>query len=39
MYSTVFKVDPLDPALGKRYRDSILKVGGSREELDSLEVC
>lgn len=38
MYATVFKGDPLDPALGKRYRDSILKVGGSREELDSLEV-
>ncbi|KAF7978500.1 hypothetical protein HWV62_45653 [Athelia sp. TMB] len=37
MYATVFKGDPLDPALGKRYRDSILKVGGSREELDSLE--
>ncbi|KZP02538.1 hypothetical protein FIBSPDRAFT_969873 [Athelia psychrophila] len=33
MYPTVFRVDPLDPALGKRYRDSILKVGGSREEL------
>lgn len=38
MYATVFKKDPLDPALGKRYRDKILLVGGSREETDSLEV-
>ncbi|KAJ7366807.1 metallopeptidase MepB [Mycena albidolilacea] len=37
MYSTVFKGDPLDPARGKLYRDKILKYGGSREELDSLE--
>jgi Zn-dependent oligopeptidase len=35
---TVFKKDPLDPELGKRYRDKILRVGGSREELDSLKV-
>jgi hypothetical protein len=38
MYATVFKKDPLNPALGKRYRESILKVGGSREETESLEV-
>jgi hypothetical protein len=38
MYSTVFKSDPLDPARGDRYRRSILLPGGSREELDSLEV-
>jgi len=37
MYATVFKKDPLDPALGQRYRDSILKPGGSREELLSLK--
>ncbi|KAJ7134561.1 hypothetical protein C8R44DRAFT_770807 [Mycena epipterygia] len=37
MYSTVFKGDPLNPARGKLYRDKILKYGGSREELDSLE--
>ncbi|KAJ6584908.1 hypothetical protein B0H19DRAFT_926190 [Mycena capillaripes] len=37
MYSTIFKGDPLDPARGKLYRDKILKYGGSREELDSLE--
>ena len=38
MYTTVFKADPLDPARGKQYRDKILRVGGSREELDSLKV-
>ncbi|KAF5382609.1 hypothetical protein D9615_002965 [Tricholomella constricta] len=35
--STVFKADPLDPARGKQYRDKILRAGGSREELESLE--
>ena len=39
MYATVFKKDPLNPSLGQRYRDKILRVGGSREEIDSLEVC
>ena len=38
MYATVFKKDPLDPELGERYREKILKVGGSREETESLEV-
>ena len=38
MYATVFKADPLDPARGDKYRRCILKPGGSREELDSLEV-
>jgi len=38
MYATVFKKDPLDPALGERYKTSILVPGGSREELDSLKV-
>ncbi|KAF5369475.1 hypothetical protein D9758_002530 [Tetrapyrgos nigripes] len=37
MYATVFKADPLDPARGQRYREKILKPGGSREELDSLK--
>ena len=32
MYATVFKKAPLDPALGKRYRDKILLVGGSRND-------
>jgi len=38
MYATVFKKDPLNPALGEKYKDSILLPGGSREELDSLTV-
>ncbi|PFH53956.1 hypothetical protein AMATHDRAFT_38385 [Amanita thiersii Skay4041] len=37
MYATIFKVDPLDPARGRLYRDKILYHGGSREELDSLK--
>lgn len=37
MYRTVFKQDPLDPRLGKLYRDKILLPGGSRDELVSLE--
>ncbi|KAJ7784621.1 metallopeptidase MepB [Mycena metata] len=37
MYSTIFKGAPLDPTRGKLYRDKILKFGGAREELDSLE--
>jgi hypothetical protein len=39
MYATIFKKDPLNPALGKLYRDKILLVGGSRDETDSLQVC
>ncbi|KAF8993112.1 zincin [Hymenopellis radicata] len=37
MYATIFKADPLDPERGQRYRDKILRFGGSREELDSLK--
>jgi len=37
MYATVFKNDPLDPALGEKYKKCILVPGGSREELDSLK--
>ncbi|KAL5513671.1 PRD1 [Sanghuangporus vaninii] len=37
MYATVFKKDPLDPALGQRYRKEILFPGGSRDELESLK--
>ncbi|KAG8837790.1 hypothetical protein FRC18_008052 [Serendipita sp. 400] len=37
MYETVFKANPLDPVAGKRYRDHILRPGGSREEMDSLK--
>ncbi len=35
--ATIFKADPLDPARGKLYRDKILRAGGSREELDTLQ--
>lgn len=38
MYATVFKKDPLNPASGEKYKNSILVPGGSREELDSLTV-
>ncbi|KAI0822314.1 Metalloprotease [Trametes gibbosa] len=37
MYATVFKADPLDPVRGQRYRDKILRPGGSRDEIDSLK--
>ncbi|ORY69423.1 hypothetical protein BCR35DRAFT_307983 [Leucosporidium creatinivorum] len=37
MYETVFKADPLSAEAGKRYREKILKVGGSRDEMDSLK--
>jgi Zn-dependent oligopeptidase len=39
MYATVFKKSPLDPQLGQLYREKILRVGGSREETESLKVC
>lgn len=39
MYKTVFASNPLSPDSGKKYRDSILKPGGSRDEMDSLKVC
>jgi Zn-dependent oligopeptidase len=38
MYVTVFKTDPLDPVRGRKYRDSILRVGGSRDDMVSLKV-
>lgn len=38
MYATVFKADPLDPARGQKYREKILRVGGSRDDIDSLKV-
>ncbi|PCH40126.1 zincin [Wolfiporia cocos MD-104 SS10] len=37
MYATIFKQDPLDPKLGAKYREAILRPGGSRDELESLE--
>jgi len=33
---TVFKPDPFSPELGRRYRNEILNVGGSRDEIESL---
>ena len=38
MYATVFKKDPLDPERGRLYREKILRVGGSRDDIDSLKV-
>ena len=38
MYQTVFKKDPLSPELGSKYRQDILRPGGSRDEIDSLKV-
>lgn len=38
MYTTVFKKAPLDPRLGKLYRDKILLPGGSRDEMELLKV-
>ncbi|EPT05216.1 Metalloprotease [Fomitopsis schrenkii] len=37
MYATVFKPNPLDPVRGAKYREAILRPGGSREEDDSLK--
>ncbi|KAF8521046.1 mitochondrial endopeptidase [Gautieria morchelliformis] len=37
MYATVFKADPLDPKLGKLYRDKILVPGACRDEATSLK--
>jgi len=37
MYDQVFRKDPLSPQLGRRYRQSILLPGGSRDESVSLK--
>lgn len=37
MYYTLFKDDPMNTKNGIRYRDIVLKRGGSRDELDNLE--
>ncbi|KAK9470156.1 uncharacterized protein V1510DRAFT_423861 [Dipodascopsis tothii] len=37
IYYSTFAADPMDPAAGGRYRDTILKPGGSLDEYDNLE--
>ncbi|KAG8998057.1 hypothetical protein FRB94_007252 [Tulasnella sp. JGI-2019a] len=37
MYKAVFAENPLSPKSGRRYRESILQPGGSRDEMDSLK--
>ncbi|KAG8962498.1 hypothetical protein FRC03_004183 [Tulasnella sp. 419] len=37
MYKTVFSKDPLSPDAGRKYRESILRPGGSRDESVSLK--
>lgn len=39
MYATVFKEDPLDPERGRRYRQTVLRPGSSKDEIDLLKVC
>ncbi len=38
MYATVFKKDPLDPERGRRYRETVLRPGSSKDEIDLLKV-
>lgn len=38
MYATVFKADPLDPERGRRYRETVLRPGSSKDEIDLLKV-
>lgn len=38
MYATVFKADPLDPKRGRRYRETVLRPGSSKDEIDLLKV-
>ena len=38
MFATVFKKAPLDPVMGKLYREKILLPGGSKDETDLLKV-
>lgn len=36
MYKTVFANDPMSVTNGAKYRNEILRVGGSRDEMESL---
>ena len=36
MFDTVFKNDPLDDKAGRRYRNMVLKKGGSQDEMETL---
>ncbi|BGP17854.1 hypothetical protein JCM10213_008348 [Rhodosporidiobolus nylandii] len=36
MWATVFEKDPMSKEAGRQYREKILQVGGSRDEMDSL---
>lgn len=38
MYATVFKSDPLDSERGRRYRETVLRPGSSKDEIDLLKV-
>lgn len=38
MYASVFKENPLDPARGRRYREKVLRPGGSQDDIDTLTV-
>ena len=37
MFYTAFKANPLDPAVGRRYRHMVLEKGGSQDEAVTLE--
>jgi metallopeptidase MepB len=37
MFYTVFKINPMDPVQGRRYRHTVLEKGGSQDEMLTLE--
>ena len=36
MFYTAFKANPMDPAVGRKYRHEVLEKGGSQDELVTL---